>query len=100
MLSIVETDDASYDVVAQIEYRAGGAVSVPCLEQYVNYVRNFYGSLNDLLSGRCSAINVKMDISFHNTTIRTIAENTVRLCCFYKFCYFLSFHLANKTNAL
>lgn len=72
-----DTDEASYDVVAQIEYRAGGAVSVPCLEQYVSYVRTFYGSLNDILSGRCSAINVKMDIVFHNTTIRTIAENTV-----------------------
>ncbi|KAF8796738.1 CUB and sushi domain-containing protein 1 [Argiope bruennichi] len=46
-----DTDAASYDVVAQIEYRAGGAVSVPCLEQYVNYVRTFYGSLNDVLSG-------------------------------------------------
>lgn len=78
----VDTDEASYDVVAQIEYRAGGAVSVPCLEQYVTYVRTFYNSLNELLSGRCSAINVKMDISFHNTTIRTIAENTVRIFFF------------------
>ncbi|KAG8179313.1 hypothetical protein JTE90_016418 [Oedothorax gibbosus] len=72
-----DTDEASYDVVAQIEYRAGGAVSVSCLEQYISYVRTFYGSLNDVLSGRCSAINVKMDISFHNTTVRTIAENTI-----------------------
>lgn len=85
MLVSVDTDEASYDVVAQIEYRAGGAVSVPCLEQYVTYVRAFYTSLNEVLSGRCSAINVKMDIAFHNTTIRTIAENTVRFAIFSSF---------------
>lgn len=72
-----DTDQASYDVVAGIEYRAGGAVSLPCLEQYVNYVRTSYDSLNEILSGRCSAINVKMDIAFHNTTVRTLAENTL-----------------------
>ncbi|KAI1303707.1 Fibropellin-1 [Halotydeus destructor] len=63
-----DTAEASYDVIASVDYRAGGFLTPSCLEQYVNYVSTYYPSLNQILSDRCSAINVKMDIRFFNTT--------------------------------
>ncbi|UYV83192.1 clec-78 [Cordylochernes scorpioides] len=72
-----DSNFAAYDVLAQVEYRAGGALPSHCPGQYVSYVNTFYSSLNRVLSERCSAINVKMDILFHNTTVRLVAENEV-----------------------
>ncbi|RWS09468.1 uncharacterized protein B4U79_12754 [Dinothrombium tinctorium] len=63
-----DTEQAAYDVNAKLEYKAGGFVSPTCLQQYVNYVATYYSSLNQVLSDRCSAINVKMEIRFFNTT--------------------------------
>ncbi|KAG0433549.1 hypothetical protein HPB47_019805, partial [Ixodes persulcatus] len=74
-----DTNQAAYDVIASVEYRAGGALSAVCLNHYVSYVSTYYGSLNRLLSERCSAINVQMDISFHNTSIRTRGENEITI---------------------
>lgn len=72
-----DTNQAAYDVMATVDYTVDGFVSTPCIPQYVNYLRTYYGSLNDVLSERCSAINVKMDITFHNTSIRLKGDNEV-----------------------
>ncbi|XP_067122803.1 uncharacterized protein [Centruroides vittatus] len=74
-----DTKQAAYDVIAMTEYRAGGALPTSCLNQYTSYVSTFYSSLSQLLSERCSAINVKIGITFHNTTIHTISENQLIL---------------------
>lgn len=64
-----DTAQASYDVIANLEYRSGGFVPPSCMSAYVNYVSSYYPSLNQVLSDRCSAINVQMAIAFFNTTI-------------------------------
>ncbi|XP_074599235.1 sushi, von Willebrand factor type A, EGF and pentraxin domain-containing protein uif isoform X2 [Brevipalpus obovatus] len=69
------TDEASYDVTARIEYRSGGFISPSCLQQYVNYVSSYYNALNRVLSERCSAIMVMMDIKFFNTTATVPKDN-------------------------
>ncbi|XP_028967225.1 uncharacterized protein LOC108863645 [Galendromus occidentalis] len=74
-----QTNQASYDVTAQVEYRSGGAVHDSCLDHYVRYVRTFYERLNRQLSDRCSAINVQMDLSFHNTTAMIKSENELTI---------------------
>lgn len=63
-----DTREAAYDVMATVSYRAGGFVDQKCLAYYLKYVSTFYGSLNQILSERCSAINVDMVISFVNST--------------------------------
>ena len=74
-----DTHEAAYNVKAKIEYRAGGFVSPTCLKQYVNYVATYYTSLNQVLSDRCSAINVQIDIKFFNTTAFVTRENLNQL---------------------
>ncbi|XP_013781236.1 uncharacterized protein LOC106465521 [Limulus polyphemus] len=74
-----DIDQAFYDVVAEVNYRPGGAISQRCLSQYVSYVSTYYTSLNQALSQRCSAINVQMNISFQNTTIQTKTENQLAI---------------------
>lgn len=69
------TDEASYDLAAKIDYRSGGFISPPCLQQYVNYVSSHFTGLNQLLSDRCSAISVLMDIKFFNTTAFVPKDN-------------------------
>ena len=70
-----DTNEAAYDVIASIEYRSGGFAPPACMSAYVNYVSSYYSSLNQILSDRCSAINVQMAIMFFNTTI-TIKPDT------------------------
>ncbi|XP_015790438.1 uncharacterized protein LOC107367263 isoform X1 [Tetranychus urticae] len=73
------TDEAAYDVAAKIEYRSGGFIPPTCLQQYVNYVASYYNSLNQVLSDRCSAINVQMEIKFFNTTAFVPKDNLNQL---------------------
>lgn len=65
-----DTQQAMYNVVAKMLYRAGGgAPSVPatCLTQYANGVRTDFPALDRLLSARCSAISVDMNVTFVDT---------------------------------
>ena len=70
-----DTREAAYDVAATVNYRAGGFVDQKCLAHYVKYVATYYASLNQILSDRCSAINVQMEILFHNTTASISQKN-------------------------
>ncbi|XP_055948273.1 uncharacterized protein LOC129981454 isoform X2 [Argiope bruennichi] len=74
-----DTNQAAYDVLATVDYTADGPVSPSCLNQYISYLQTYYSSLNQVLSERCSAINVKMDITFHNTSVRVNADNEVAI---------------------
>lgn len=75
----VDTDEASYDVEASVTYRAGGSVPENCLDRYTSYFSSFYSDLNEVLTERCSAVNVKMDVDFHNTKIRFESENEIKV---------------------
>nr|XP_027224933.1 uncharacterized protein LOC113817130 isoform X1 [Penaeus vannamei] len=74
------TEQASYDVVADVMYRANGAVLPTCLPQYESLVQQFYESLNGVLSSRCSAaVNVAIDVMFHETRLKLVQENMVHV---------------------
>ncbi|KAK7079934.1 Calcium ion binding, partial [Halocaridina rubra] len=72
-----DTKEASYDVMADIIYRANGAVDPSCLGQYESLLDKYYEGLNSVLSSRCSsAVNVPIDVRFHNTRL-TLAEANI-----------------------
>ncbi|KZS05970.1 Notch 2 [Daphnia magna] len=76
-----ETQQAMYNVVAKVLYRAGGgataAVPATCLSQYAAVVQPFYEALDRALSARCSAISVDMNVTFveAQTEMHLIEDN-------------------------
>ncbi|XP_042883171.1 sushi, von Willebrand factor type A, EGF and pentraxin domain-containing protein 1-like isoform X2 [Penaeus japonicus] len=74
------TEQASYDVVADVMYRVNGAVQPTCLTQYESLLQQFYESLNGVLSSRCSAaVNVAIDVMFHETRLKLAQENMIHV---------------------
>ena len=81
-----DTQQADYLVVASITYRANGAVSNICLPQYEDFMAQYYSGLNAILTQRCSAINVNMNVTFVKTRSSLFQENMVnvrngQICC-------------------
>ncbi|KAK3869849.1 hypothetical protein Pcinc_024872 [Petrolisthes cinctipes] len=75
-----DTEQASYDVVAEVSYRANGAVQPTCLPQSQKLLEQYYESLNGVLSSRCSsAVNVAIDVMFHDTSLQLVEENVVNV---------------------
>ncbi|CAL4150116.1 unnamed protein product [Meganyctiphanes norvegica] len=75
-----DTQEASYDVIANIIYRANGAVQPNCLNQYESMLKQFYESLGGVLTSRCSAaLNVAVDVTFHETRLNLEEENMMNL---------------------
>jgi ABC-type iron transport system FetAB ATPase subunit len=60
-------------------YRANGAVATPCLAQYSDLLAQYYTSLNQVLTQRCSAVNVNMSVSFVDSKPRLLEENVVQV---------------------
>lgn len=74
-----DTQQADYHVTATVNYRANGAVATACLNQYTDLISQYYANLNKVLSERCSAVNVKMTVSFLNAAASLIQENLVKI---------------------
>lgn len=62
-----------------MNYRANGAVATACLNQYTDLISQYYTNLNKVLSERCSAVNVKMTVSFLKAAASLIQENLVKI---------------------
>lgn len=62
-----------------IKYRANGAVANTCLNQYTDLISQFYSNLNDILTQKCSAVNVNMNVTFVKAVPSLIDENLVRI---------------------
>lgn len=75
----VDTQQADYNVVATVNYRANGAVATACLNQYTDLISQYYGNLNNVLSQRCSAVNVNMNVSFMKAMPSLVEENLVKI---------------------
>lgn len=73
------TQQADYHVTATVNYRANGAVSPSCLPQYQELLQQYYGNLNQILSQRCSAVNVNMNVSFIRSVPALLEENVVKV---------------------
>lgn len=62
-----------------MNYRANGAVARACLNQYTDLVSQHYTNLNHILSQRCSAVNVNMNVSFIKSMPSLIEENVIKI---------------------
>ncbi|GAB0094394.1 sushi, von Willebrand factor type A, EGF and pentraxin domain-containing protein 1 [Sergentomyia squamirostris] len=73
------TQQADYHVTATMTYRANGVVSPSCLPQYQDLMAQYYGNLNQVLSQRCSAINVNMNVSFVRSVPMLLEDNVLKI---------------------
>lgn len=62
-----------------MNYRANGAVANACLKQYTDLLSQYYDNLNRVLSERCSAVNVKMNVSIINAMASLVDDNVVKV---------------------
>lgn len=62
-----------------MNYRANGAVANACLKQYTDLLSQYYDTLNKVLSERCSAVNVKMNVSIINAMASLVDDNVVKV---------------------
>ena len=75
---MAETEQASYEMVADVVYRSNGAVASSCLDQYKAHMEQNYQKLNSIHSSRChSASNVQIDVQFIDTKLKIVGENMV-----------------------
>lgn len=76
---VLDTQQAEYHVIATVVYRANGAVAPACLPEYTHLMSNYYQQLNEILSQRCSAVNVNMNVSFINEKPQLLEDNLVQV---------------------
>ena len=50
-----DTTLSTYDVVTTINYKANGVIGAECEGEYLNYVQQYYETIGQLFSERCSA---------------------------------------------
>lgn len=74
-----DTQQADYHVISTIQYRANGAVAQACLNQYTDLMSQYFGNLNSVLSQRCSAVNVNMNVSFIRALPVIVEDNLVKI---------------------
>lgn len=60
-------------------YRANGAVSQSCLPQYTDLMSQYYNQINMILSQRCSAVNVNMNVSMIAASPSLLEDNLVKV---------------------
>lgn len=77
--TVPDTEQADYHFVPSITYRANGAVASSCLSQYTDLVAEYYSSLNTILTQRCSAVNVNMNVSFIEAKPSLVDDNVVQI---------------------
>lgn len=75
----LDTQQADYHVIASVNYRANGAVSRSCLPMYQDLMSQYYMNLNNILTQRCSAVNVNMNVSFVRSMPFLIEENVLKV---------------------
>ncbi|XP_058454733.1 uncharacterized protein LOC131432461 isoform X2 [Malaya genurostris] len=73
------TQQADYHVTATTIYRANGAVVESCLPYYQQLLEKYYPNLNNILSQRCSAVNVNMNVSFVKSVPKLLEENMLQI---------------------
>lgn len=74
-----DTQQADYNVVASVNYRANGAVATACLSQYTEMLSKYHKNLNQVLSQRCSAVNVNMNVSFVKSVANLVEDNVIKI---------------------
>ena len=75
----LDTTMASYRVLADIVYKAAAPIPPPCSEQYILRFEDQFPALNKILSARCSAINVDMNVTFVDSSAQLISEDTFKV---------------------
>ena len=74
------TVESTYDVVATMSYNAQSAeIPTNCIDQYIEVVERSYDDLAQVLTDRCSAGGVKIDVNFKETSVGEVRGNTLQL---------------------
>ena len=77
----VDTRESTYDVVATMTYKAQSAeIPSSCIDSYKETVANSFPDLSEVLTGRCSAGGVSIDVNFKPTMVGEVKGNTIQLC--------------------
>lgn len=76
---ILDTQQAEYHFIPSITYRANGAVAPSCLRHYVDLVSQYYMALDNVLTQRCSAVNVNMNVTFLESRPELLDDNVVQV---------------------
>lgn len=74
-----DTQQADYHFIPSITYRANGAVSPTCLRQYTDLLGQYYSQLDMILTQRCSAVNVNMNVTFLESKPSLLDDNVVQV---------------------
>ena len=74
-----KTQQADYQVTAHINYRSNGAVAQACLSQYTDVFAQHFPQLSSVLTQRCSAVNVDIQVSFIKAIPNQIDDNKIRM---------------------
>ena len=81
------TQQASFDMVADITYRSNGAVVASCLPQYKEHIAQFKAEMSSHHSSKChSATSSAVDVELVDIQMRMVQENMVGM----KFVYRIS----------
>lgn len=74
------TRESTYDVVATLKYQAQSAeIPTTCIDRYIEYVEQSYESLGQILTSRCSASGVPIDVKFKKTLVGDVRANNIDL---------------------
>lgn len=75
----IDTQQADYHFIPGITYRANGAVALSCLRQYTDLVSQYYSQLDNILTQRCSVVNVNMNVTFLESKPSLLEDNVVQV---------------------
>jgi len=76
----VDTRESTYDVVATMTYKAQSAeIPSSCIDSYKETVANSFPDLSEVLTGRCSAGGVSIDVNFKPTMVGEVIGNSIEL---------------------
>ena len=76
----VDTRESTYDVVATMTYKSQSAeIPTSCVESYKETVANSFPDLSQVLTGRCSAGGVSIDVNFKPTMVGEVIGNSIEL---------------------
>jgi len=74
------TRESTYDVVATMTYKAQSAeIPQSCVSEYMAVVKNSFQSLSDVLTKRCSAGGVDIEVKFKPTRLGNKIGNSLEL---------------------
>ena len=79
------TQEANFEMVADIIYRSNGAVTPECLPEYKEHIKQFRSELSSHHSAKCNAAtSTSIDVKLVDARVRLESENMVAISYVYR----------------